>query len=229
MRMFLGVPLVVGGRVLGRLYATERRGGPFTGADETLALGFAAAAAVAIQSARQTGQMVQAERLRATGELAVGVAHDFNNLLATILGRAEVLLGQVRDPEQRDSLQAIQRAARDGAATVARMREYGRPVDEAEFRALDPAALAREAVELTRPRWQNEARREGRAIDVRLELEPSPAVRGDPAALREVLVNLLFNAIDALPGGGTITLVPGAPGASPPWPLVSGARAGLRR
>lgn len=210
MRAFLGVPLMVGGRVLGRLYVTERRGGPdgvsFTAEDETLALGFAAAAAVAIQSARQTAQLVRAERLRAAGELAVGVAHDFNNLLATILGRAEVLLGQVRDREQRESLEAIQRAARDGAATVARMREYGRPVDADEFRPVDLGDLAREAVELTRPRWQNEAQREGRTIEVRLDLGTAPLAQADPAALREVLVNLLFNAFDAQPAGGTVTV-----------------------
>jgi signal transduction histidine kinase/CheY-like chemotaxis protein len=206
MRTFLGVPLLVGERVLGRLYATERRGAPFTAEDEALALGFAGAAAVAIQSARQTARLVEAERLRATGQLAMGIAHDFNNLLATILGRAEVLRGQVRDAEQRESLEAIQRAARDGAATVARMREYGRPVDVAEFRPLDLAALARETADLTRPRWQNEALRQGRTIDVRLALEPAPPVHGDPAALREALVNLIFNAVDALPQGGAITL-----------------------
>jgi signal transduction histidine kinase/DNA-binding response OmpR family regulator len=208
MKSFLGVPLVVGEHVLGRLYATEHRDGPFTDEDEMLALGFAGAAAVAIQSARQTAQLVKAERLRATGELAVGIAHDFNNLLATILGRTEVLLGQVRDAEMRGSLEAIRRAARDGAATVARMREYGRPVDATEFRPVDLASIAREAVELTRPRWQSEAQRQGRTIEVEtiLERDPAPLVLGDPAALREVLVNLIFNAIDALPTGGRISL-----------------------
>ncbi len=219
MRTFLGVPLVIGNRVLGRLYTTEKRGGPgdpggsgvpgsafvpFTDEDEMLALGFAGAAAVAIQSARQTSQLVQAERLRATGELAVGIAHDFNNLLATILGRTEVLLGQVRDPEQRESLEAVRRAARDGAATVSRMREYGRPVDTTEFRLVDLPDVIQEAVQLSRPRWQGEAQRGGRTIDVDLRLSRTWPVLGDPVALREVLVNLLFNATDALPYGGSI-------------------------
>jgi len=215
MYTFLGVPLVVGEHVLGRLYVTEKRGGPFTAQDEMLALGFAGAAAVAIQSARQTAQLVQAERLRATGELALGIAHDFNNLLATILGRTEVLVGQVRDPEQLESLEAIRRAARDGASTVARMREYGRPVDVSEFHPVDLAVVAREAVHLTRPRWQNDALRQGRTIDVRLDVQqtpPVPPVQGDAAALREVLVNLLFNAIDALPRGGGVTVSVAAEG-----------------
>jgi signal transduction histidine kinase/CheY-like chemotaxis protein len=202
---FLGVPLVVGERVLGRLYVTEKRSGLFTQEDETLALGFAGAAAVAIQSARQAAQLIQNERLRATGELAMGVAHDFNNLLATILGRTEVLLGQVRDAEQRESLEAIRRAARDGAAVVSRMREYGRPVDTAEFRVLDLADVIAEAVQLSRPRWQGAAQREGRSIEIQQQLERA-AVLGDAAALREVLVNLIFNATDALPAGGTIAI-----------------------
>src|SRR5688500_11325680 len=205
MRTFLGVPLVVGERVLGRLYVTEKRSGLFTQEDETLAMGFAAAAAVALQSARQAAQLVRSERLRATGELAAGVAHDFNNLLATILGRTEVLLGQVRDPEQRDSLEAIRRAARDGAAVVSRMREYSRPVDTTEFRLIDLSDIAREAVQIARPRWQGEAQRHGRTITVDERLQSAP-VLGDPAALREVLLNLIFNATDALPNGGTITV-----------------------
>lgn len=208
MHTFLGVPLLVGGHVFGRLYVTEKRSGFFTAEDELLALGFAGAAAVAVQSARQTARLVQAEHLRAAGELALGISHDFNNLLATILGRTEVLLGQVRDPEQLDSLAAIRRAARDGGGPVARMREYGRPVDVADFQPVDLAAVVGEAVQLARPRWQNEAQRQGRTIDVRLEVpwpHPHP-VLGDDAALREVLVNLLFNAVDALPGGGTIVV-----------------------
>jgi signal transduction histidine kinase/DNA-binding response OmpR family regulator len=206
MHTFLGVPLVVGERVLGRLYVTEKHGGPFTGEDEMLALGFAGAAAVALQSARQTAQLIQAERLRATGELAQGIAHDFNNLLATVLGRAEVLLGQLRDPEQRESLEAIRRAARDGASVVSRMREYGRPVDTTEFRLVELGDVIDEAVQLARPRWQGEAQRHGRTIDVQVRRDGPAAVLGDPASLREVLVNLVFNATDALPQGGAIEI-----------------------
>src|SRR5688500_6889559 len=168
MRTFLGVPLVVGEHVLGRLYVTEKCGGLFTQEDETLALGFAAAAAVALQSARQAAQLVRSERLPPTGEPAA-------------------------------------RAARDGAAVVSRMREYSRPVDTTEFRLTDLSDVAREAIQLARPRWQGEAQRQGRTIIVEERLESAP-VLGDPAALREVLLNLLFNATDALPTGGTITV-----------------------
>ena len=213
MRTFLGVPLVVGGAGPGaavRHRAAREAGRRVRSRTRTRRWPWGSPPRRPWPSrapARRRSSS-RAERLRATGELAVGVAHDFNNLLATILGRAEVLLGQVRDPEQRESLAAIQRAARDGAATVARMREYGRPVDASAFRPVDLGALAREAVELTRPRWQDEAQREGRTIAVRIDAGAGagpgavPPVQGDPVALREVLVNLLFNAFDALPAGG---------------------------
>jgi CheY-like chemotaxis protein len=117
------------------------------------------------------------------------------------------------------------------------MRAYGRPVDASAFRAVDLGALAREAVDLTRPRWQDEAQREGRTIAVRLDPPAVAAeaaapdagrgapVQGDPAALREVLVNLLFNACDALPAGGTVTLRV-APWRGGPPPAEAGAAAG---
>ncbi|MBI3969110.1 MAG: response regulator, partial [Chloroflexi bacterium] len=150
-------------------------------------------------------QLVASERLRATGEMAAGIAHDFNNLLATILGRVEVLLGQSRDADTTENLEAIRRAARDGAATVTRMREYGRPVDVGEFRAVDLAQLCNEVVELTRPRWRDEAQRAGKTITAEVRAAPTALVRGDPPALREALVNLIFNAVDAMPTGGKLT------------------------
>lgn len=138
--------------------------------------------------------------------MASGIAHDFNNLLATILGRVEVMLGQAPDGAVRENLLAIQRAARDGAATVARMREYGRPLDASEFKPVGLDAVVRQAVELTQPRWRDQAQREGRTVAVALQLGPTRPVMGDAVALREVLVNLIFNAVDAMPAGGELVL-----------------------
>ncbi len=178
---------------------------PVLAADGGL-LGRVAVYADVTQERELQEQMVAAERLRATGEMASGIAHDFNNLLATILGRAEVLLGQALDPQLRENVLAIQRAARDGAAAVARMREYGRPLDAGEFRPVDLEQVVREAVELTQPRWRDQAQREGRTIAVSLQFQPTRPVAGDPAALREVLVNLIFNAVDAMPEGGELAI-----------------------
>ncbi|TAK20790.1 MAG: response regulator [Chloroflexota bacterium] len=151
-------------------------------------------------------QLVAVERLRATGEMASGLAHDFNNLLATILGRVEVMLGQQPDAALADNLLAIQRAARDGAATVGRLREYGRPLDAIGFRPVSLGEIARQAIELTQPRWRDQAQREGRTIAIGLRIEPTLPVLGDPSSLRDVLVNLIFNAVDAMPNGGTLSI-----------------------
>jgi signal transduction histidine kinase/DNA-binding response OmpR family regulator len=192
----------------------RRRAGPVLAADGGW-LGRIAVYQDVTQEREVQEQLVQAERLRATGEMASGVAHDFNNLLATILGRVEVMLGQGPEPAMGENLLAIQRAARDGASAVARMREYGKPLDTSEFRPASLEALVRQAVELTQPRWRDQAQREGRTVDVDLHLQPTRPVMGDAAALRDVLVNLIFNAVDAMPGGGrlTIGLAPAGAGA----------------
>ena len=207
MRSFLGVPLIASARVIGRLYATERRNGPFTPADETLAMGFAAAAAVAIESAWRTTRLVDSERLRAAGELAIGIAHDFNNLLSTIIGRVEVMLTTATDDEVTSSLEAIRRAARDGAVIAGRMRQFGRAVDFDDFRPLDLRDVARDAMNFTRPRWHRTGDEpDGRLIQMVAELEDVPEIDGDPVSIREALVNLIFNAVDALPDGGSVTI-----------------------
>ena len=208
MHSFLGVPLIASSRVIGRLYATERNGGPFTPADETLAMGFAAAAAVAIESAWRTMRLVESERLRAAGELAIGISHDFNNLLSTIIGRVEVMLKSVTDTELAANLEAIRRAARDGAVIAGRMRRFGHAVEFDEFRPIDVRDVVRDAVEFTRPRWQGTAVEVVRSpsIQVVTDLGDVSEIDGDPVSIREALVNLIFNAVDALPDGGTVTV-----------------------
>jgi PAS domain S-box-containing protein len=183
----------------------RRYGAPVRTADGEQLGRIAVYADVTAEQERET-QLVATERLRATGEMASGIAHDFNNVLATILGRAEVVLGQAPDPALRENILAIQRAARDGAATVARMREYGRALDAGEFRPVRLDELVRAVVELTQPRWRDQAQREGRTIEIALALAPGLATLGDAAALRDVLVNLVFNAVDAMPVGGRLTL-----------------------
>ena len=208
MKSFLGVPLIASTRVIGRLYATEREGGPFAPADEALAMGFAAAAAVAIESARRTTRLVESERLRAAGELALGISHDFNNLLSTIIGRVEVMLTTATDPDVTQSLEAIRRAARDGAVIAGRMRRFGHAVEFDDFRTLDLREVVQDAIELARPRW-HPATAEGpmvRAIELVTEFGDVPEMDGDPVSIREALVNLIFNAVDALPHGGIVTV-----------------------
>ncbi len=161
---------------------------------------------------RRTQQaVVQQERLRALGQMASGVAHDINNALSPITAYSELLLNTLPDladaPRQR--LQRISQAAEDVAQIVARMREfYRRDLDPDQLERVNVNKAIEEVIELTRPRWRDLAQRQGLSIHIKFELEPNPPVLVcNPSELREALTNVVFNAVDALPQGGVITLL----------------------
>jgi CheY-like chemotaxis protein/anti-sigma regulatory factor (Ser/Thr protein kinase) len=138
--------------------------------------------------------------------MASGVAHDFNNLLASILGRAQLTLQRLQDPQLRKWVQVIERAALDGAQTVRRLQEFTRIRRDQPFVAVDLNDVIRGALEITQARWREETRSRGVAVDVQTSLASVPGVAGDPAELREAMTNLILNAVDAMPEGGTLTL-----------------------
>ena len=146
----------------------------------------------------------RADKLRALGQLASGVAHDFNNSLAAILGRAQLLRRQIQEPALVRNLDIIQTAAEDAAATVRRIQTFARKSQVKEFELVDVASLLNDAVEITRTRWQNEARIRGLEYEVTLETEPEQFTYGSASELREVFVNLIVNAVDAMPKGGRL-------------------------
>lgn len=148
----------------------------------------------------------RADKLRALGQLASGVAHDFNNSLAAILGRAQLILRRVTDEELLRNLGIIVTAAEDAAATVRRIQTFARKSVATELEMLDVGNLLRDAIEFTRTRWQNEALAAGIEIDVTLDAEPECFTLGNASELREVFVNLIVNAVDAMPKGGRLEL-----------------------
>jgi signal transduction histidine kinase len=161
---------------------------------------------------RRTQQVVvQQERLRALGQMASGVAHDVNNALSPIVAYSELLLATQSDmPDTtRQYLQIIRQSGEDISHIVARMREfYRRRSDTEELATVDVNQTVEEVIELTRPRWRDLSQRQAVSIQIQRELEPQlPLLLSDPSDLREALINLIFNAVDALPQGGTITLV----------------------
>ena len=155
--------------------------------------------------------VVQQERLRALGQMASGVAHDVNNALSSIVAYSELLLSTLPDlPEvSKHYLQTINQAGGDIAQIVARMREfYRRRSDEEQLTQVNINKVIEEVIELTRPRWRDLSQRQGISINVQCELEPEPSLlHSDAGELREALINLVFNAVDAMPQGGTITFV----------------------
>jgi signal transduction histidine kinase/ActR/RegA family two-component response regulator len=151
-------------------------------------------------------QFSHMEKMSALGELASGVAHDFNNTLAGILGRAQ-LLQSTNDPEQiRRGLQIIVQTAEDGAKTIRRIQDFARQRRDHDFEPVAVGQLLLDVSEITRPRWKNRAEASNVQIDLDLQIDTLAMVMGDASELREVLVNMVFNAIDAMPDGGVLTL-----------------------
>jgi PAS domain S-box-containing protein len=148
----------------------------------------------------------RADKLRALGQLASGVAHDFNNSLAAILGRAQLLRRQLNDQALIRNLDIIQTAAEDAAATVRRIQTFARKSPVKEFERLDVRSLLVDSIEITRTRWENEARLRGLEYEVKLDAEPEISTYGSASELREVFVNLIVNAVDAMPRGGKLQI-----------------------
>ena len=160
-------------------------------------------------------QVIQQERLRALGAMAAGVAHDFNNALMIIRGYSEMFTrqpGHYDDPEQvRVAFQTISAAAGNAADTVSRLREFYRPYrkGEEDRRPVDLNALVREGVQLTRPKWETQPQAKGLSIQIQTELGKVPRISAAASEIREVIMNLIFNAVDAMPQGGQIQVSSG--------------------
>ncbi len=160
---------------------------------------------VAYDELRSTqAQLVQSAKLNALGEMAGGVAHDFNNILAAILGRTQLLMQTVEDPEMRRQLGVVEQAALDGAQTVRRVQEFTRVRQDERFETIDVNRVLYGVVELTRPAWEAGAKRRGVVVNVHLDLRAVQTIAGAASELREVFTNLVLNAIDAMPAGGDL-------------------------
>src|SRR6266851_2498181 len=232
---FICMPIRVGDRVIGVINMAKRRDGvvsdalrppPFSSTDLQFLnalmtyIGYAVDNSRLLEEAQSSAsqlqgvvddlkstqaQLVRGETLRAMGQLSSGMAHHLNNLFAVILGRVELMKGKVQEAGVRRSLEIIQRTAQDGAEVVRRVQRFSRvqPVSDV---AVDLNQLVKEVVEVTRPRWHDEAQLRGSRVEVTVEAGIIAAAAGEPAPLREVLMNLLLNAADAITQGGRITV-----------------------
>jgi len=165
----------------------------------------------ALQSLQEMqAQMLQQARLSTLGQLSSGIAHDFNNILMPILGYSELLLS---DPSMLDNrgktlaaLQRINHAALDARQITSRLRWIYRPDTEASYCPVDLNEVARDALTMTRTRWEEELGAKGILVRVATKLEARTLALGDAPQLREALMNLILNAVDAMPQGGVLTL-----------------------
>jgi signal transduction histidine kinase/ActR/RegA family two-component response regulator len=154
-------------------------------------------------------QIVQAEKLRAMGEMASGVAHDFNNILAAILGNIQLVLHQldhIGPEEVRERLRVIEQASKDGAETVRRIQEFTGVKRERDFTLLSINEIIEAVITITEPRWKDQAQEKGIQIGLIRKLEEVPSILGNSSELREVITNIIFNAVDAMPEGGQISI-----------------------
>ncbi|MBI5719323.1 MAG: PAS domain-containing protein [Burkholderiales bacterium] len=241
----VAAPLQSESRVFGVLIAARRRPHAFNSGECEFLRQLGAHVALAAKQAelhaslqrayddlRRTQQSVmQQERLRALGEMASGIAHDINNAISPITLYTENLLE--REPalseRGREQLQTIAMAIDDVAATVARLREFYRQREpQAALLPVHLNEIVRNVVELTRARWHDMPQQRGVVISLDVDLADGlPAVLGAEPELREALINLVFNAVDAMPGGGTLTLRTRAPASAGQPVLLEAADNGV--
>lgn len=153
-------------------------------------------------------QVKRTRRVRAVGELASGIVHDFNNCLTTILGFTELALGPLEQADAFfDDLTTIRTATLDAAALVRRLRTLSRPLDSAlEREVVDVREIVRGMPRLALPRWSRQAQCDGLPFDIVVDAGAVPPIYVAVAEIRELLLNLIFNAVDAMPNGGRITI-----------------------
>lgn len=224
LRSFVAAPLFVENQVFGVLVVARREPNKFSSGECEFLRQLSEHAALAahqaqlhsaLQSAyddlRQTQQTVmQQERLRALGEMASGIAHDINNTLSPVMLYIGMLLEEEENlsAESRGHLEIVQRAVEDVAETIARLKEfYRRREPQSNHAPVQLNQLAQQVVGLTRARWNDIPQQRGIVIQIQTELAPDlPQVMGVESEIREALINLVFNAVDAMPKGGTLTL-----------------------
>ena len=220
----VAAPLLVESKVFGLLIAARHQPQAFSSSDceflrqlsEHVALAahqsqIYSALQQAYDDLRQTQQIVmQQERLRALGQMASGIAHDINNAISPVALYTELLLE--REPNlsvrTREYLKTTQTAIEDVAHTVSRMREFYRQREpQLILLPVDVSHLAQQVLDLTRARWSDMPQKRGIVIHLNSELAPDlPPIAGVESEIREALINLVFNAVDAMPEGGTLTV-----------------------
>ncbi len=147
------------------------------------------------------------EHMKVMGELASGTMHSLNNLLSVIIGKSQLLQKRLAHTPYSRDLELLLQAAQDGARRIHRLQSYSASGKaESGRKPLNINTVVQEVVEIARPRFEEEAQLRGIHYDLDLSLGEVKAVLGDQAALREVILNLINNALDAMPEGGKLTI-----------------------
>jgi signal transduction histidine kinase/DNA-binding response OmpR family regulator len=160
---------------------------------------------------RRTQQAaLQQERLRALGQMASGIAHDINNAISPVSLYTDSLLESEPNltARTRRYLEIVKRVVNDVTATISRMREFYRErTPQVTLAPVDLNQVVQDVAELTSARWSDMPQQRGIVITMRRETAPDlPVIMGIDNEVREALTNLVFNAVDAMPDGGVLTV-----------------------
>jgi len=216
----ISAPLTWSSEIIGAITLRSTTGKQFVQEDLDILTIFARQTADAIENAKlfesleraykelsnTQEQLIMTEKLRALGEMAGGVAHDFNNVLGAILGKTQLLLREVENPKWVEHLKLIEKVTLAGAKTVQKLQNFTRVSRQSQFEHVDLIKTIEDAIEMTRPRWKDECQRRGVVINLDFKRNKLRPILGNPNELVEAMSNLILNAIDALPKGGTIEI-----------------------
>ncbi|MGD2103977.1 MAG: PAS domain S-box protein, partial [Anaerolineae bacterium] len=222
MRSAVMAPLTDEEKTFGVLVGSRRESDAFSSAECEFLLGLSNHVSLAVRQAqlyqdlqaayddlrRTQRAMMQHERLRALGEMASGIAHDVKNAISPIplytgLIRTETDLGE----RARTHLQIIERAVSDVEETVGRMRQFYRRGEDRELQPVDVNEATQQAIELTSPRWRDVPQEHGITVDLQTDLQQDlPPLLGNEGEIRQAVTNLILNAVDAMPDGGSLSL-----------------------
>jgi signal transduction histidine kinase/CheY-like chemotaxis protein len=217
-RAVLLVPMRIRGRVVGLLCLADPDARDFAPEEVESALMLAALTASALEAQRgllelhQTGAEQRAadaehaagEKARVLAALAAGLTRELNAAFAMMLGKSQLLLARAQSDPLREGLTALEEAAWRGTDVLQRLLGLAE-ADQPDATAGDLSAIAHEAMGFTRARVLRTPDARGR-FEMTADLAPTPSVAGSATALREAVINLVLNAMEAMPGGGTVTV-----------------------
>ncbi len=220
MRACLVVPVRLRHEIVGALYVADPEAREFTPDEVAAVQVLASLLALGMENNRLYGevrtafegmasaqdQLVQTEKARAVGAMAGGIANEFNNLLAIVLGKTQLMLPRAPEGPLREGLAAVEEAAWRAADIVRRLQGFAVTDMDDTAGPVDLAAVVQDALALTRALWKDEAEARGTPIEVVTDLDRVPPLDGQAAALREAVMNLILNALDAMPRGGRVKL-----------------------
>ncbi len=152
-------------------------------------------------------RLIQNEKLKTMGEMAAGITHDINNILTPILGSVQLLKDTVQDKENFKLLSVIEICAYDGMNITNKVKRLTKKYNDDDIHAFSIDGAITDAIDLTKSKWLTESVFKGIKIDIIKSLKSNETVQGNITEIREVFINIIANAIDAMPKGGKIEVI----------------------